>query len=102
MVSFLKSVLSILLGGGLAFVLAILCRDYQVKRAVPAIFVVVLVLIAQLAGRMASLLTALVGGLIFAVHLFEPYGNLAVGSAADRMILYMLRLGRLSACLRIS
>ena len=58
----------------------------------PAIFVVVLVLIAQLAGRMASLLTALVGGLIFAVHLFEPYGNLAVRSAADRMILYCFAL----------
>ena len=90
--NFLKSVLSILLGGALAFALAILCRDYQVKRAVPAIFVVVLVLIAQLAGRMASLLTALVGGLIFAVHLFEPYGNLVVGSAADRMILYCFAL----------
>ena len=90
--NFLKSVLSILLGGGLAFALAILCRDNQVKRAVPAIFVVVLALIAQLAGRMASLLTALVGGLIFAVHLFEPYGNLVVGSAADRMILYCFAL----------
>ena len=90
--NFLKSVLSILLGGALAFALAILCRDNQVKRAVPAIFVVVLALIAQLAGRMASLLTALVGGLIFAVHLFEPYGNLAVGSAADRMILYCFAL----------
>jgi len=43
MQSFLKSVLSSLLGGGLAFVLAILCHDYQVKRAVPAIFVIVLV-----------------------------------------------------------
>ena len=90
--NFLKSVLSILLGGALAFALAILCRDNQVKRAVPAIFVVVLALIAQLAGRMASLLTALVGGLIFAVHLFEPYGNLVVGSAADRMILYCFAL----------
>jgi len=102
MQSFLKSVLSSLLGGGLAFVLAILCRDYQVKRAVPAIFVVVLVLIAQLAGRMASLLTALVGGLIFAVHLFEPYGNLAVGSAADSNDIVLLRFGRLGACLPIS
>jgi K+-sensing histidine kinase KdpD len=92
MQSLLKSVLSIVLGDGLAFALAILGRDYEVKRAVPAIFVFVLVSIAQLAGRMASLLTALVGGLIFAVHLFEPYGNLAVGSAADRMILYCFAL----------
>jgi len=41
---------------------------------------------------MASLLTTLVGGLVFAVHLFEPYGNLAVRSAADRMILYRFAL----------
>lgn len=82
-----KHIVSVVLGGLLAFALAIFFRDYPGKRAVPAIFVLVLVLIAHLAGRLASLLAALVGGLVFAVYLFEPYGHLAVASATDRIIL---------------
>ena len=57
------------------------------KRAVPAIFVLFLVLIAQLVGRLASLLVACLAGLIFAVYLFEPYGDLRVASATDRIVL---------------
>ena len=83
----LKTFLSIVLGGGLAYALAIFCRDYPVKRAVPAIFVLVLVLLAHFSSRLACLVTAFVGGLIFAVYLFEPYGHLSVGSATDRVIL---------------
>lgn len=83
----LKSFVSIALGGALAFALAIVLRDYPLKRAVPAIFVLVLILIAYFAGRLASLLAAFVGGVIFAVYLFEPYGSIAVASAADRIVL---------------
>lgn len=83
----LKSFVSIVLGGALAFALAIVLRDYPVKRAVPAIFVLVLILIAYFAGRLASLLAAFIGGVIFAVYLFEPYGSISVASAADRIVL---------------
>ena len=83
----LKTFLPIVLGSALAYALAIFYRDYPVKQAVPAIFVLVLVLIAHFSGRLASLVTAFLGGLIFAVYLFEPYGHLSVGSATDRVIL---------------
>jgi len=87
MPGFLKYVLSVVLAGALALALAILLRDYPMKRAVPAIFVLFLVLIAQLVGRLASLLVACLAGLIFAVYLFEPYGDLRVASATDRIVL---------------
>lgn len=87
MSSLLKHFVSVVLGGLLAFALTIFLRDYPVKRAVPAIFVLALVLIAHLGGRLASLLAALVGALVFAAYLFEPYGHLAVASATDRIIL---------------
>ena len=83
----LKYFLSTGLGGVLAFALAIFLRDYPVKRAVPSIFVLVLVLINHLAGRLATLLAAFVAGLTFAVYLFEPYGSLAVWNATDRIVL---------------
>ena len=83
----MKSFLSIVLGGALAYALAIFCRDYPVKRAVPAIFVLVLVLITHFSSRLASLLTAFVGGLIFTAYLFEPYGDFRVASATDRVVL---------------
>ena len=69
----------------LALALSLFFRDAAAKRAVPAIFLLALVAVAYLFGRLASLLAAIAAVLIFAVFLFEPYGSLAVDKATDRV-----------------
>ena len=84
----LKPLLVIVLCGGLALGLSLSFRDGAVKPAVPAIFVLVIVSVAHFCGRLVSLLVAIVGGLVFAAFLFEPYGSLAVNNTADRLVLF--------------
>jgi len=69
----------------LALALSLFFRDAAAKRAVPALFLLALVAVAYLFGRLASLLAAIAAVLIFAVFLFEPYGSLAVDKATDRV-----------------
>jgi len=69
----------------LALALSLFFRDAAAKRVVPAIFLLALVAVAYLFGRLASLLAAIAAVLIFAVFLFEPYGSLAVDKATDRV-----------------
>jgi len=69
----------------LALALSLFFRDAAAKRVVPAIFLLALVAVAYLFGRLASLLAAIAAVLIFAVFLFEPYGSLAVDKATHRV-----------------
>ena len=88
----LKPLLVIVLCGGLALGLSLSFRDGAVKPAVPAIFFLLIISVAHFCGRLASLLAAIVGGLVFAAFLFEPYGSLAVYNSADRVILLWFAL----------
>jgi K+-sensing histidine kinase KdpD len=92
-----KPLLVVVLCGGLALALSLLFRGGPVKPAVPAIFFLVIISVAHLWGRLASLLAAIVGGLIFAGFLFEPYGSPAVYNAADRVVLLWFALGAVVA-----
>ena len=83
-----KYFLSLSLCSALAFTFTFLFREYPVKPAVPVLFALLLVSITHFFGRVAGLLCALVGGLIFAVFLFEPYGSLVVSSTTDRVTLF--------------
>jgi len=83
-----KSLLVIVLCGGLALGLSLYFRDGAVKPAVPAIFVLVIICVAHFCGRLVSLLVAIVGGLVFAAFLFEPYGSPAVHDSGDRLVLF--------------
>ena len=65
--------------------MAMFCRDHAVKAAVPVIFLLALVPALLIAGRMASLLVALMASFIFAAFLFEPYGSVAIRSSADQI-----------------
>lgn len=87
-----KPLLVVVLCGGLALGLSLFFRDGAVKPAVPAIFVLLIVSVAHFCGRLVSLLVAIVGGLVFAAFLFEPYGSLAVSNAADRLVLFWFAL----------
>jgi K+-sensing histidine kinase KdpD len=87
-----KSLLVIVLCGGLALGLSLYFRDGAVKPAVPAIFVLVIICVAHFCGRLVSLLVAIVGGLVFAAFLFEPYGSPAVHDAGDRLVLFWFAL----------
>jgi len=84
-----KSLVVIILCGGLALDLSLFFRDSSVK---PAIFVLAIISVAHFCSRLASLLVAIVGSLVFAAFLFEPYGSFAVSNAADRLVLFWFAL----------
>jgi K+-sensing histidine kinase KdpD len=87
-----KSLVVIILCGGLALGLSLFFRDSSVKPAIPAIFVLAIISVAHFCSRLASLLVAIVGSLVFAAFLFEPYGSFAVSNAADRLVLFWFAL----------
>ena len=86
-----RSLLVILPWGALAFALSLLFREGALKPAAPAIFLLVIILVAHFSGRLASLLAAILRGLVFAGFLFRPYGRFAVCNAADRVVLLLIR-----------
>jgi K+-sensing histidine kinase KdpD len=89
-------VLVIFLCGGLAFALSFFFRGGPLKPAAPAIFLLMIISVAHFWGRLASLFAAVVGGLVFAAFLFEPYGSLAVCNAADRIVLLLFALSAIA------
>jgi len=66
-------------------------REGALTPDAPAIFLLVIILVAHFSGRLASLLVAILGGLVFAGFLFRPYGRFAVYNAADRVVLLLIR-----------
>jgi K+-sensing histidine kinase KdpD len=84
--------LLILLSGGMALALSFFLRGGSLKPAAPAIFLLLIISVGHFWGRLASLLVAMAGGLVFAAFLFEPYGSLAAGNAADRIVLMLFAL----------
>ena len=86
-----RSLLVILPWGALAFALSLLFREGALKPAAPAIFLLVIILVAHFSGRLASRLAGILGGLVFAGFLFRPYGRFAVCNAADRVVLLLIR-----------
>jgi K+-sensing histidine kinase KdpD len=92
-----RSLLVILPCGALALALSLLFREGELKPAAPAIFVLVVILVAHFSGRLASLLVAILGGLVFAGFLFRPYGRFALYNAADRVVLLLFAVCALAA-----
>jgi len=84
--------LLILLCGAMALALSFFFRGGSLKPAVPAMFLLLIISVGHFWGRLASLLVAMVGGLVFAAFLFEPYGSLAAGNAVDRLVLMLFAL----------
>jgi K+-sensing histidine kinase KdpD len=76
-----------------------LFREGALKPAAPAIFLLVIILVAHFSGRLASLLVAILGGLVFASFLFRPYGRFAVYDAADRVLLLFAVCALAAVCL---
>jgi K+-sensing histidine kinase KdpD len=92
--------LLILTCGGLALAFSFFFREGSIKPAAPATFLLLIISVAHLWGRLASLLVTMVGGLVFAAFLFEPYGSLTVCNAADRIVLLLFTLSAVGvACL---
>ena len=79
--------LAILACAALATLLSLFFRGYGLRLAVPVMFLLVVITVAQLVNRLATVLIAGCACLIFALVLFEPYGSLAIQDAADRMAL---------------
>jgi K+-sensing histidine kinase KdpD len=92
-----RSLLVILPCSALAFALSLFFRDGTLKPAAPALFLLVIILVAHFFGRVASLLVAIAGGLVFAGFLFAPYGSFAVYDAADRVVLLLFAVCALAA-----
>lgn len=79
------SLITTVLCAGVALVMSMLGRGHAVGGAVPVIFLLAYVPTTLLAGRIASIVAAMVASFIFAAYLFEPYGSLAIRSAVDRL-----------------
>jgi K+-sensing histidine kinase KdpD len=79
--------LAILVCAALATGLSLFFRGYGLRLAVPVMFLLVVIAVAQLCNRLATTLIATAAGLIFALVLFEPYGSLAVRDVGDRLAL---------------
>ena len=95
--------LLILLCGGMALALSFFFRGGSLKPAVPAMFLLLIISVGHFWGRLASLLVAMVGGLVFAAFLFEPYGTFAIGNAADRIVLMLFAVSAVAVvCLSSS
>ena len=95
--------LLILLCGGMAFVLSLFFRGGSLKPAAPAMFLLLVISVGHFWGRLVSLLVAMVGGLVFAAFLFEPYGTFAIGNAADRIVLMLFAVSAVAVvCLSSS
>ena len=92
-----ESLLVILLCGGLALALSFFFRGGSVKPVAPAIFLLIVISVAHFWGRLAGLFVAVLGGVVFAAFLFEPYESLAVGDAADRIVLLAFVLSAIAA-----
>ena len=73
----------------------LLCRSCSVKvrsnQLHPRSFLLVIIPVAHFSGRLASLLAAILRGLVFAGFLFRPYGRFAVCNAADGVVLLLIR-----------
>ena len=95
--------LLILLSGGMALALSFFLRGGSLKPAAPAIFLLLIISVGHFWGRLVSLLVAMVGGLVFAAFLFEPYGSLTAGNAADRIVMMLFAVSAVAVvCLSSS
>jgi K+-sensing histidine kinase KdpD len=92
-----------LLCGGMALALSLFFRGGSLKPAAPAMFLLLIISVGHFWGRLVSLLVAMVGGLVFAAFLFEPYGTFAIGNAADRIVLMLFAVSAVAVvCLSSS
>ena len=85
-----RSLLVILPCGALAFALSLSVKVCS-NQLHPRSFLLVIIPVAHFSGRLASLLAAILRGLVFAGFLFRPYGRFAVCNAADRVVLLLIR-----------
>lgn len=89
--------LAILACAALATILSLFFRGYELRFAVPVMFLLVIITLAQLLNRLATILIAGLACMIFALVLFEPYGSLAIQNAADRLALSVFALSAFAA-----
>ena len=86
------SLLAIALCGGTASLASFLLRGDPIGYAVPLMFLLVVIPIAQLWGALSGILAAVIAGVAFAVMLFPPFGSLAVRDTVDRITLVAFEL----------
>jgi K+-sensing histidine kinase KdpD len=80
-----RAVLGVSLSSAVAAVLSFLIRDHaDAGNWLPILFVVVVLIVAELFGSVAGILSSLVAAVVFARWLYAPHGDLAVQSVAAR------------------
>jgi len=93
-----KSLLVILPCGALAFALSLLFREGALKPAAPAIFLLVIILVAHFPAAWRVCWSPF-SAAWFASFLFRPYGRSAVYDAADRVLLLFAVCALAAVCL---
>jgi K+-sensing histidine kinase KdpD len=72
-------------------------RGDPIGYAVPLMFLLVVIPIAQLWGALSGILAAIIAGMAFAVILFPPFGSVAVQGTMDRITLVAFELAAVGA-----
>jgi K+-sensing histidine kinase KdpD len=83
----LKHLFGIALSAGLAALLCFLVGDIRSRWAVPVLFLLALIPIAELLGKTAGIFGSAAASFVFAVLLFPPLGSPAVQDVTDRVAL---------------
>ena len=96
----LKSLAAIAFCGGLASLLSVFLRGDLMGYALPLMFLLVVISIAQVCGVLPAIVTAVIVGVAFAWVLFPPFDSLAVQDTVDQLILVAFELAAVGvACL---
>jgi len=90
-----KALMGVVVYAVLAGVFSYFLHGEQIRSVIPWLFLLLVIPITHLCGRLSAVLGATVATLIFAFFLFPPFGSPAVQDTTDRIILASFQLGAL-------
>lgn len=88
-----RSLVGVAVYAGLASLFSYFLRDDQIRSAIPWLFLLPVIPVTHLCGRLAALLGTTLSTVIFAVFLFPPFGSPVVQDATDLITLVSFQIG---------
>jgi K+-sensing histidine kinase KdpD len=88
-----KSLMGVVVNAGLAGIFSYFLRGDQIRSVIPWLFLLLVIPITHLCGRLSAVSGATLATLIFAFFLFPPLGTLVVHDTGDRITLISFQVG---------
>jgi len=88
-----KSLVGVAVYAGFAGIFSYFLRDDQIRSVIPWVFLLLVIPITHLCGRLSAVSGATLATLIFAFFLFPPLGSPVVHDTADRITLISFQVG---------